>query len=542
MKGRDMKIGLLRKANGGGESLAVSFPYNPAMVARIKTFEGRRWDGTNKRWELPMNHLDRLKQMFPDADFSEGITNYLENKRLMLENARKEFNELIRGIDLTKPLPNGMTLFNHQREGVLSMLRYRRAILADDMGLGKTLQSLVAAKILSQAYGWQIIIIAPASLLEKPWSRDARSLGISQMMYSVYSWAKIPSAPIKDFILIADEAHYAANGKKTIRGKAFLELALSEHCRACIPATGTPMKNGRPINIFPLLQAVRSEVAKDSRYFQQKFCDAHLTTIKRKKGKSITFWDMSGASNLTELSRILKNVIIRRTKKDCLDLPEKLRVLRQAELSPESILVYKDTLRKSRERYQERLAKGEIKNEGEALVELLNLAKAGAIGKVETAHELAEEVIEEGNQVVIFSTFTEPLKMLKSKFEKAGIASELLIGDTKNREELVDRFLKKESKVFLLSMAGGVGIDLYTANTIILINRPWAPGDVLQIEDRTHRIGQKNPVTSIWLQYGEVDEHVDEILDSKSININEVFQEKNTGSILAFAKKYLKKK
>jgi len=92
-------------------------------------------------------------------------------------------------------------------------------------------------------------------------------------------------------------------------------------------------------------------------------------------------------------------------------------------------------------------------------------------------------------------------------------------------------------------MAGGLGIDLYTSTTIILINRPWTPGDVLQIEDRLHRIGQKNPVTSIWLQYGEVDEHVDAILESKNQNISQVLQSGSKGDdIITFAKKYFKGK
>jgi hypothetical protein len=67
---------------------------------------------------------------------------------------------------------------------------------------------------------------------------------------------------------------------------------------------------------------------------------------------------------------------------------------------------------------------------------------------------------------------------------------------------------------------------------------------VLQIEDRLHRIGQKNAVTSIWLQYGEVDIHVDAILESKSMNISEVLKSKSTGAddIITFAKKFFKKK
>ena len=538
-KANEMKI-LLLTEKGGLKKLAIITPYDKAIIDKIKTFEGRRWNQEQMRWEIPMMNLERVKTAFPNAEYSEGIKDveeaYLQKDKFISEEFKKIFSE----IDLTKPLPDGKIPFTHQRTGIMRMVKYRRQILADDMGLGKTLQSLVAAKILAEYYNWLIIIIAPVSLLDKPWTRDAHALKISKMRLSVHSWAKIPQSPPKNFILIADEAHYAQAGTKTIRGKAFLALAESENCMACFPATGTPIKNGRPINILPLLQAVRHDLAKDSRYFQLRYCDAHLREIGKKNKKK--FWDATGSSHLDELNLKIKDIMIRRTKKDCLDLPEKLRVLREAELSTESKKLYDETLSHLRETYQKRLESGEIKEGGEALVMLQQLAYAGALGKVESTFEIAEEVIEEGNQVVIFSTFIEPLKALEVKFKQENIPSELLIGETKDRQKLVDNFLSGKSRVFLLSMAGGVGIDLYTATTIILINRAWTPGDVLQIEDRLHRIGQKNQVTSIWLQYGEVDVHVDEILESKSMNISHVLSsgKNKEGEIITFAKKYFK--
>ena len=520
--------------------LAITFPYDKKTVETIKTLEGRRWNPELLRWELPIANLPRIKELFPLATFTEGIQKYEDAQVQKDEFVSKEFQKIIAGLDLTKPLPNGKTPFKHQREGILRMLKYHRQILADDMGLGKTLTSLVVAKELSEQFGYYIIIICPVSLKEN-WEREARSLKISKLKFSVFSWAKIPEPPPKQYIMIADEAHYAQAGTKTIRGKAFLALSASDNCMACYCLTGTPIKNGRPINIFPLLKATRHELSKDNRYFQLRYCNAHLRQIGRKNKKQ--FWDVTGSSHLTELNHKIKDVLIRRIKAECLDLPEKLRVLREAELSKESIAHYHLTLNKLRTTYKERLRTGEIKEGGEEMVMLGHLAHAGAIGKIETAYELAEEVIEEGNQVVIFSTFMEPLKTLKEKFDKENIPADMLIGETKNRQALVDNFLAGKSRVFLLSMAGGVGIDLYTATTIILINRAWTPGDVVQIEDRLHRIGQKNAVTSIWLQYGEVDVHVDAILESKSMNISEVLKNKSTGAddIITFAKKFFKK-
>jgi SNF2 family DNA or RNA helicase len=523
----------------GIKKLAVVLPYNKQAVDKIKTLEGRKWNAELLRWELTIQNLQRLKEMFPLATFSDGIKDYEGLREQKDKLISEEFKKISADIDLTKQLPNGKTPFKHQQTGILRMLKYRRQILADDMGLGKTLQALVVAKELSKHYGSQIIIICPVSLKEN-WAREAKSIKIPVGKISIYSWAKIPEPGTKEYIMIADEAHYAQAGTKTLRGKAFLKLAGHDNCKACYCLTGTPIKNGRPINIFPLLQATRHELAGDTRYFQTRFCNAHLRELGR-KNKRIKFWDTSGSSHLDELHQKTTNIMIRRTKKECLDLPDKLRVLREAELSQESIDLYNRTLDDLRNRYQERIKSGEIKDDAEAMVMLQHLAHAGAIGKVDSAYELAEEVVEEGNQVVIFSTFIEPLKTLRDKFNKANIPVDMLIGETKERQKLVDNFLAGKSRVFLLSMAGGVGIDLYTATTIILINRAWTPGDVLQIEDRLHRIGQKNQVTSIWLQHGEVDIHVDAILESKSMNISQVLQSKNReDDVITFAKKFFK--
>lgn len=536
----DMKVFLLTEKSGI-KKLAIKLPYEKIAVDKIKTLEGRRWNQEQLRWEVPILNLVKVKTMFPNAEYSDGIKDYEETVLQKDKLISEEFKQIVSEIDLSKPLPDGKTPFAHQKSGILRLVKYRRQILADDMGLGKTFQSLVAAKILAEYYNWNIIVICPVSLIEKPWMRDALALKISKLKISIHSWAKIPPPPPVNYILIADEAHYAQAGGKTIRGKSFLTLALHDNCKACIAATGTPIKNGRPINIFPLLQAVRHSLANDSRYFQTRYCNAHLREFGKKNKRR--FWDTTGSSHLEELNHKIKDVMIRRTKKECLDLPDKMRVLREAELSEESKKLYDDTLKQLRDTYKKRLGTGEIKEEGEAMVMLQHLAHAGALGKIESAYEIATEVIEEGNQAVIFSTFREPLQALKSKFEAEGISAELLLGDTKDRGKLVDRFLAGQSRVFLLSMAGGVGIDLYTATTIILINRPWTPGDTLQIEDRCHRIGQKNPVTSIWLQHGEVDIHVDDILESKSVNIAQVMANKNKNDdIITFAKKYFKAK
>lgn len=511
----NITIGLLKKSSG--DYIAIVFPYSAELVKRVKALDDRRYDSVNRRWIVSLNLLDKVKSLFPDANYTEGIKQVELKEQIKANVNRENFFETIDGIELSKPLDNGMTLFKHQQESVLRLLKYNRQILALDMGLGKTVTSLVTAKLLQIKHNWDIVVICPVTLVDG-WKNDAYSLRIKNITF--YSWSKIPKPLLHNYILIADEAHYAQAGSKSQRGKAFLDLAKSSFCMSCMCLTGTPMKNGRPINLLPLLEAIRHPLSKDKRFYQVHFCDAHASNFSR--------WDVNGVKNLQELHEKTKDGIIRRTKKECIDLPEKMRIFRTAELSPAAEKLYNDTLEELKERYLLKVANGDIVGGNEALVMLGYLRMAGSIAKTETAKDIIYEILEENRPVVVFSYFTKPLETLYNELIKRGIKTELLLGSVpaQERQPMVDRFQKGLSKVFLLSMAGGVGINLFTADTIILIDRPWTPGDVLQIEDRLHRIGQKNSVSAIWLQYGEVDSKVDSILQDKNLNITEVLEGK----------------
>ena len=137
---------------------------------------------------------------------------------------------------------------------------------------------------------------------------------------------------------------------------------------------------------------------------------------------------------------------------------------------------------------------------------------------------MAGDILEEGQQVVIFTEFLETAKELHKR-----LGGELLIGETavSDRQSLVDRFQSGQSKVFVsTSRAGGVGITLTAAQTVIMVDRPWTPGDTLQCEDRIHRIGQKNSVSAYWLQWHEIDIKIDTILEQKQERIELILEGK----------------
>ena len=141
------------------------------------------------------------------------------------------------------------------------------------------------------------------------------------------------------------------------------------------------------------------------------------------------------------------------------------------------------------------------------------------MAKVETALEIAEEVLSQDHSIVLFTEFLESAKKLHEKLGGA-----MSTGQTKDRQELIDGFQNGKYKVFSFTCkAGGLGITLTNSSNVIMVDRPWTPGDAVQAEDRLHRISQTNAVTSIWIQHG-IDSHVDEILQDKEKNITQVLE------------------
>jgi len=334
----------------------------------------------------------------------------------------------------------------------------------------------------------------------------------------------LPQPPDDEYVIVADEAHYAKSGKKSQRGAAFLALAENPKCVATYALTGTPMKNGRPVELFPLLAAIRHPLSRGKTAYEKRYCDAGPTRFTR--------WDTSGASNLAELKQKTADAIIRRTKQECLDLPEKTRTIKPVDLSTDAKHVYDQTFYELRRRYHERVRTGEISSEGEHLVLMTQLRQAGSIAKTDSAIEFADEILGQGHSVVLFTDFVESAKIIAEKLADFGV--ELLTGEVvgnenvdgesiDRRQAMIDRFQNGTSRVFVSTIrAGGVGITLTKSSYAILVDRPLTPGDTIQAEDRLHRIGQNNAVTILWLQYGYIDERIDDLLQEKQIRINNV--------------------
>jgi hypothetical protein len=480
--------------------LHVRFEYDAAKVDSIRGLPTRRWDGALKAWVVPFAGLEALQAIFPDAVLTGTLGEELQAKRdaeAAAERARREQVAAdIARYDAILPTLHRKP-YEHQDSGIRWLIEQRFAILADDMGLGKTMAALVAARALRH----RIFVLCPAGLREN-WRREAAAVGAR---IEIFSWAKVPTAIASEYTLIADEAHYAQN-MQAARTKNF--LALAKGAKACFCLTGTPIKNGRPANLFPLLVATKHDLGKDRRRYERHFCNAGPTRW--------TKWDVTGAAHLDELHQCIADRMLRRMKDECLDLPEKVRVLRAAEISAEARGVYDRTLSEMQAEYRRRVAAGEI-GEADTLVLMNHLRHAGSLAKVDAAVELAEEVIEQGGQVVLFTAFLDSAGQIAERLDALRITG---AEDSMQRQRNIDAFQAGESRAIVCTLgAGNVGITLTAARTVILVDRPWTPGDAIQAEDRAYRIGQTGSVLALWLQAFEFDLVIDELLNEKNERI-----------------------
>jgi hypothetical protein len=552
-----------RRVEIKGDMIAVYAPYDSSgkFQRDCKSIEGYKFEGSDKSWRFPLLKIEEVIEKLTNDQFHltpevEGAVALAQKEREEEEVAKKaatlvaadEIVKLVKQANLDAPLANGWYLRDYQKKGVEWLLAHRRGgiytggILSDHMGLGKSLTALVAARAMQRTHDCPIFVIAPVSVRDH-WVREAER---AEVKIECFSWAKLPKPlETKKYVLICDEAHYAQN-LNSQRTKKMLELAHHENCLAAWLLTGTPIKNGRPVNLYPLLLAVNHPLANDKYDYERRYCDAYYKDVGRK-----TVWDNTGASHLDELSQKTEDVILRRTKQQCLkELPDKTRLFEKVELETKQLDEYQDTVKLLVEDYRRRsqckkfkdnlpilfkcsspkvwlswvLAYNPADPEAEALATLNILRKVGSEFKVDAAIATASELLEQGEQVVIFTEFVDSAKAIATKLD--GL---LLIGETKptERQILVDQFQSGDKKVFVGTIkAGGVGLTLTAASNVIMVDRPWTPGDAEQAEDRCHRLGQQSAVFASWLQLSHIDQAIDDLLIQKQQRIELVLKGK----------------
>ena len=478
-------------------------------------------DGT---MELSRFQGHQTLSMLDDQGMLATGTNNLRN----LANKLKDFQQVT-----TVAVPEGLnaTLRTYQHQG-LNWLQFLReyqlnGILADDMGLGKTIQALAHLLIEKQQgrLTKPVLIVAPTSVIFN-WANEIEKF-TPQLSYQVLHGSKrhqhfgcigsfdseektenqvdvvITSYALitkdldfynkhKFYYLILDEAHYIKNTKTKLY-QAFLTLK-SQH-KLCL--TGTPMENH-----LGEFWAQFNFLLPGFLGGQRQFTKLFRTPIE-KHGEQ---------ERKQLLNQRIKPFILRRTKdKIATELPPKTEIIQTLRIEGKQAELYESVRLAMDTRLKDIIAeKGLKRSQIEVLDALLKLRqvcnhpkllslegakKVNQSAKLDHLMETVPELIAEGRKIIIFSQFTSMLALIEEALVEEGIDFVKLTGATTKRQEVVDKFQTGEVPIFLISLrAGGVGLNLTAADTVIHFDPWWNPAVENQATDRAYRIGQDKPV------------------------------------------------
>lgn len=320
-------------------------------------------------------------------------------------------------------------------------------------------------------------------------------------------------------MLIVDEAH-ALQNKNSQRGEIVADLALNFGIEKVWLLTGTPVTN-RPMNFFNLLRIIKSPIANNWMYFANRYCEARkmFRTLKNGKKKQIFLTD--GASNLDELAAKTKNIILRRLKSDTLDMPDRIVTPIYHVLSKSARTEYESLWDEYLLKRKAEKKRGTIERD---LVELILLRKFIAMQAIPQTIEMAEELLEQGKKVIIFTTFNDELDELAEHFGKKCVLHNGSMTD-KQKQVSVDAFQENKNKTVFIGniRSAGVGITLTASHYVILNSFEWIPGLNDQAIDRSHRIGIKDDVYAYYQLFEDtISIRMWDVLNSKKSIIDQI--------------------
>jgi SWI/SNF-related matrix-associated actin-dependent regulator 1 of chromatin subfamily A len=427
-------------------------------------------------------------------------------------------------------------LFPHQIEGVAFLLGRKRAILADDMGLGKTRQAIVASR---EAAPGPFLVVCPASV-KRNWTREIAIAAPAAATHVIEGGAAPPDASDWTVInydilskhiealgrrqwagLVFDEAHYLKN-HTSARSRLARQLAATTQSHRgsdllVYLLTGTPLTN-RPRDLFVLLQLVGHPLGRSFLSFAKRYCAAERNEYG---------WQTRGASNIEELTVQLHGVMLRRTKDDVLALPPKLRTWLPVEV-PKGTGV--GDMRKviellvAEQRVAPHSPVSDRRLRGRLLGAVTKARQRLASAKVTATLDLVTGAVEQGEKVIVFSCFEDPIERLADGLEGSAV---VLTGKTPAsvRQSIVDRFQQDETiRVFVANIiAGGVGLNLTAASQVVFNDLDWVPANHWQAEDRAYRIGQTRTVNVTYMVAGRtLDDFVQAVLETKAALVTAV--------------------
>jgi non-specific serine/threonine protein kinase len=454
----------------------------------------------------------------------EGFSVALDKRLSALSAKLASFSE-IKPLKATK----GFTgkLRHYQEEGI-SWLNFLHefelgGILADEMGLGKTVQTLAFFQSLTDRRGKKdpkrpVLIVAPTSVITN-WSYEIRKFTPGAkvaLLHGPGRKALFNEIPEYDFVLtsyallrldrydlerhefsyvVLDEAQNIKNPLATTT-----KAAKALRCRRRLALTGTPTEN-RPMELWSIMDFLMPGYLGSYEFFR--------TNIERpilEGGTSVEVAKMLNAKT--------RPFILRRLKADVeKELPPKIESVLHVEMTPSQKHIYTQILNEVRPKVFDAISKKGIQGASVSiLAALLRLrqvcnhpnsidafseAPGFDSGKFNLLKDLLQEALESGRKILLFSQFRGMLTIIRNWLDELGTEYLYLDGATRNRQDLIDTFARDDSpRLFLISLkAGGSGLNLMAADTVVIYDPWWNPAVESQAVDRAHRIGQSKTVS-----------------------------------------------
>lgn len=490
---------------------------------------------------------------FSDAELKAGRKKLPMYQVLYLESIAdvhktEEFMMLIESIHSIEPVYpehlNGV-LRGYQKEGTawmkqLSTLGFG-GILADDMGLGKTLQ--VIAYVMGENSEKPSLIVTPSALIYNwmneinQFTPEARVLVVDgpkdereklvenmdgyDFIITSYPMLRRDSALYKNkefAYCFIDEAQYIKN-PKTMNARSVKNV----NARIKFALTGTPIENSL-MELWSIFDFVMSGYLYNAHEFRERY---EVPVAKN-----------GDASAAGDLRAKIRPFILRRMKKDVLEeLPEKIENTIYADLVPEQKKLYAAYLMAAKRETEALLESGAKMRILTLLMRLRQICCHPALfdedykkesGKLNVLTDIVTGAISSGHRVLIFSQFTSMLAIIRRQLDSMNIESFYIDGQTKpyERTEMAQRFNEGERSIFLISLkAGGTGLNLIGADTVIHFDPWWNPAVTDQASDRAYRIGQTRAVQVIKLaSSGTIEEKILKLQESKKMLADDIIK------------------
>lgn len=521
----------------GHRRVALPFARLKPLLATLGELFFRDTGETPQRLRLPRADAARL------GDLEQGPALAWQGGERMRGFARRLREQVTAPVRAPKGLCAKLRPYQLQGLGWMQALAELEVggLLADDMGLGKTLQTL--AHILTEKLAGRLthpaLIIMPTSLIPN-WQDEAARFTPQLKVLALHgakrraqfkliarhdivlsTYALLP----RDIKVLSEQPYHLlildeAQNIKNPRSKAALAAAqINARHRLCL--TGTPLENHLG-ELWSLFNFLMPGWLGDSKSFTQDY----RTPIEKQGNEQ----------RLAHLNGRIKPFVLRRNKEQVArELPPKTEITHWVELSPAQRDRY-ETLRLA----MDKKVRDEIARQGlarsqivilEALLRLRQACcdlrlldgedshlKSHDSGKLSALLDMLDELFAEGRRVLLFSQFTSMLRLIENELKTRHIPYAKLTGSTQDRRAPVQQFQAGELPIFLISLkAGGAGLNLTAADTVIHFDPWWNPASEAQASDRAYRIGQDKPVFVYRLiARGSVEEKIQHLQQAKA--------------------------